>query len=99
MDATAAFDDEGSLAIAEILARSYAATSTDGAVTVWAVGDAKVNAASVHDQLDTDGVLSRSATEAVQSSLRLARAQTANAMADLPGLNPQLRALLRGEHS
>lgn len=90
-------DDAGSRAIQEILARSYVATSTDGQVSVWSIGDAKLSTASVRDQIPSDGSLSAAATEAVQSSLRVARAQTACAMAELPGLNPQLRALLRGE--
>lgn len=89
--------DERSRAIQEILARTYEATSSDGQVTIRVIGDAKVASASVHEQIDPSGTLSRSATEAVQSSLHEARAETARAMADLPGLNPQLRALLLGD--
>lgn len=92
-------DDSGTRAIQEIFARSHAATSTDGQVTVWALGDATVSSATVREHVNGNHALSRSATEAVQESLRTARAQTAAAIAELPDLNPQLRALLRGEVS
>lgn len=86
--------DDRSRAINEILARTYEATSSDGRVTVQAVGEARVQVA--HVDLSDQGNLSVSATEAVQDSLDQARVQTARAMAELPGLNPQLRALLLG---
>lgn len=89
--------DARSSAIQEILSRTYEATSVDGHVTVRVVGDARVASASVCESVQDDGSLSREATEAVRSSLHAARVETARAMADLPGLNPQLRALLRGE--
>ena len=81
-------------AISEILARTYEATSSDGRVTVCAVGDARVQTAWV--EVDDRGDLTTPATEAVQHSLTEARSATARAMAELPGLNPQLRALLLG---
>ncbi len=89
--------DDQSRAIQEILSRTYEATSSDGHVTVRVIGDAKVSSATICDSVGDDGSLSAAATEAVRSSLHEARVETARAMADLPGLNPQLRALLRGE--
>ncbi|GAA2182175.1 hypothetical protein GCM10009785_20220 [Brooklawnia cerclae] len=88
--------DEYAHAIQEILSRTYEATSVDGAVTVMSVGEARVTSASIEAVADPVGELSQSATDAVQRSLRQARAETRRALADLPGLNPQLRALLLG---
>lgn len=88
--------DERSRALQEILSRSYEATSADGRVTVLVAGDERISQASVHDRSAVGGSLSWPATEAVQNGLNEARAATARAMADLPGLNPQLRALLLG---
>ncbi|EPH07012.1 hypothetical protein HMPREF1531_00057 [Propionibacterium sp. oral taxon 192 str. F0372] len=81
--------------LAEILSRCYEATSRDGTVTVRVDAEGRLLNAEVCNPEDAYD-LSSSATESVQRSLDVARDETARAMADLPGLNPQLRALLMG---
>ena len=88
--------DDRSRAIAEILSRTYEATSSDGRITVSSLGEAKLHWASVDYAFDERSSLNVAATEAGRASLTMARTQTARAMAELPGLNPQLRALLLG---
>lgn len=82
-------------AIQEIFARTYTVASVDGQVTVVGDAEARLTAASVAP-LSASSDLSMAATQASQSCLRQAREQTARAVAELPGLNPQLRAMLLG---
>ncbi len=96
--------DSGDLWSAEltkIIEKTYVVTSSDGLMTVTAGGDEILHQASVNDAESDNSPdtlrISRSATEACQKSLLVARQETAKAMANLPGMNPQLRQLLLGE--
>lgn len=96
MSAQVRTPDEGVDAIDEILSRSYVVTSTDGAVTVRVDAEGRLLDATVIGV--TPGKdLSIPATESVQRSQDLARDETARALAEVPGIDPQLRSLLMGE--
>lgn len=83
--------------LTDIWARDYVATSDDGLISVTAGGDARLREAELHDASADAPRLSSSCTEVVAEVIASSRAATARAMADLPGLNPQLRALLLGD--
>lgn len=82
--------------IDEILSRSYVVTSADGAVQVKVDAQGRVLAADVRPVASGQDV-SASATESVRRSQKLACDETAKALAEAPGIDPQLRALLLGE--
>lgn len=82
--------------IDEILSRSYVVTSTDGAVTVRVDAEGRMLEADVVGTIG-DRDLSAPATESVRRSQDLARDETAKALAEVPGIDPQLRSLLLGE--
>lgn len=84
--------------LSEILARCYRLASADGCFTVIAGGEnrlrsVEVDPAAIHVNVVR---LNSSATRTVADCLQQARVETARAMAELPNLNPQLRALLLG---
>lgn len=88
--------------LSEIFDRVYQVTSADGLVQVSADGQPSlrtVNVANLDELLIDDSftlTLTDSATAAVSQCVGTARSQTARAMAQLPGMDPQLRALLLG---
>lgn len=96
--AGAAADDP----LTEIFQRTFTVTSTDGLVTVSADGQPSLRNVTVAelDDLLADPMarhaLSESTTVAVSQCVSTARNMAVEAMAQLPGLNPQLRALLLG---
>lgn len=76
----------------QILSRRYEASSTDGSVTAVATGDGRLAAVEVTDV--SSPALSEDSTQAVKDAIAAAHQQTAHALAEMPGLNPQLRRLL-----
>lgn len=88
--------------LTQIFARTFTVSSADGLVTVTADGQPSLKYVAVAelDDMLFDPMarhsLSESSTVAVSQCIATARQATVQAMAQLPGLNPQLRALLLG---
>jgi len=81
--------------VGEILDRSYLATSTDGVAAVSVGGDQRVRSAELV-RTDVSAAMAGAAlTTAVNTALQDARTQTVQAMCALPGLDPQLKALMQ----
>lgn len=92
--------DDWTSRLQEIVSRTYVATSPDGLVSAAAGGDETLHEVIVGSAAAEDAGayhLSRAATVASRDAVEIARRETAVAMANLPGMNPQLRQLLMGD--
>lgn len=87
--------DPTAQALADVVARSFAATSGDGTVTAVAGGDQMLRSITVEAFEPNVPALTRALDEAIRDSISRAQAETVKAMAEVPGLDPTLAGLLR----